>query len=98
MAPVTERRGKQSWGHWRLQGPKCLRQTCVAWAAASRRHALWAPVYDQQQRAKGKAHQAVLRALACKGSRLLFRCGQERTRYKESASLQALNSWGASLS
>jgi hypothetical protein len=90
MAPVTERSGTQSWVHWRLQGPKCLRQTCVAWAAASTRHACWAQVSSQQQRAKGKAHQAAVRALACTWIRILFRCGQERTPYDASLSLQAL--------
>jgi transposase len=45
VAPVTERRGKQAWVHWRLQWPKCLRQTFVEWAAESIRHAFWAQVY-----------------------------------------------------
>jgi Transposase IS116/IS110/IS902 family len=45
MAPGTERSGKKAWGPWRFQGPKCLRQPCVAWAAASLRHAFWARVY-----------------------------------------------------
>jgi hypothetical protein len=62
MAPVTARRGKKAWGHWRLQCPTCLRHTCVAWAAASIRHAFWAQVSYQQQRDKGKAHQAAVRA------------------------------------
>ena len=62
MAPVTERRGKKSWGHWRLQCPKFRRQTFVEWAAESIRHAFWAQVYDQQQRDTGKAHQAAVRA------------------------------------
>jgi transposase len=47
IAPVTERSGNKSWVHWRLQGPKCLRQTFVAWAAASTRHAFWARAYYQ---------------------------------------------------
>jgi hypothetical protein len=29
IAPVTERSGKQSWVHWRLQCPTFLRQTFV---------------------------------------------------------------------
>ena len=29
IAPVTARRGKKSWVHWRLQGPTFLRQTFV---------------------------------------------------------------------
>jgi transposase len=62
MAPVTERSGKKSWVHWRLQCPTFLRQTFVEWAAESTRHAFWAQVYYQQQREKGKAHQAAVRA------------------------------------
>ena len=62
MAPVTARRGKQAWGHWRRQGPTCLRQTCVAWAAQSPRHAFWAQVSYPQQRDQGKAPQAAVRA------------------------------------
>src|SRR4029434_2163663 len=77
IAPVTERSGKKSWGHWRLQCPTFLRQTFVAWAAESIRHAFWAQVYYQQQRDKGKAHQAAVRALAFKWIRILYRCWQE---------------------
>src|SRR5499427_3679775 len=84
IAPVTERSGKKSWVHWRLQGPKFLRQTFVEWAAASTRHACWAQVYYQQQRTKGKAHQAAVRALAFTGMRILSRCWQDRTPYDES--------------
>jgi hypothetical protein len=96
-APVTERRGKQSWVHWRFQCPTFLRQTCVAGAAASTRHAFWAQVYDQQQRDKGKAHQGAVRALACKWSRILSRCWHERTPYDASPYLQALTRRGSSL-
>jgi Transposase/Transposase IS116/IS110/IS902 family len=38
LAPVTERRGNKAWVHWRLQCPKFLRPTFVAWAAESTRH------------------------------------------------------------
>ena len=62
IAPVTERSGKKSWVHWRLQCPTFLRQTFVEWAAESTRHSFWAQVYYQQQREKGKAHQAAVRA------------------------------------
>jgi transposase len=84
IAPVTERRGKNSGVHWRLQCPTFLRQTCVEWAAESLRHAFWAQVYYPQQRDKGKAHQVAVRALACKWSRILYRCWQHRTLYDES--------------
>jgi Transposase/Transposase IS116/IS110/IS902 family len=97
IAPVTARSGKKSWVHWRLQCPKFLRQTFVEWAAESIRHAFWARVYYQQQRDKGKAHQAAVCALAFKWIRLLFRCWQERTPYDESVYLHALNRRGSSL-
>jgi len=97
IAPVTERSGKKAWVHWRLQCPKFLRQTFVAWAAESIRHSFWAQVYYQQQRDKGKAHQAAVRALALKWIRILYRCWQERTPYYESVYLQALHRRGSSL-
>ena len=97
IAPVTERSGKTAWVHWRLQCPKFLRQTFVEWAAESIRHAFWAQVYYQQQRDKGKAHQAAVRALAFKWLRLLYRCWQDRTPYDESVYLQALQHRGSSL-
>jgi transposase len=97
IAPVTERSGKKSWVHWRLQCPKFVRQTFVEWAAESIRHAFWAGVFYQQQRDKGKAHQAAVRALAFTWIRILSRCWQDRTPYDESVYLQALNNRGASL-
>jgi transposase len=97
IAPVTERSGKKSWVHWRLQGPKFVRQTFGEWAAESIRHSFWAGVFYQQQRDKGKAHHAAVRALAFKWIRILYRCWQDRTPYDESVYLQALNDRGASL-
>ena len=97
IAPVTERSGKQSWVHWRLQCPKFLRQTFVEWAAESIRYSFWAQVYYQQQREKGKAHQAVVRALAFKWIRILYRCWQDRTPYDESVYRQALQRRSAPL-
>jgi len=97
IAPVTERSGKKSWVHWRWQCPTFLRQTFVEWAAESIRHSFWAQVYYQQQRDKGKAHQAAVRALAFKWIRILYRCWQERLPYDESTYLQALRRRGSSL-
>jgi hypothetical protein len=48
-----------------------LRQTFVEWAAESIRQSFGAQVYYQQQRDKGKAHQAAVRALAFKWIRIL---------------------------
>jgi len=97
IAPVTERSGKKSWVHWRLQCPKFLRQTFVEWTAESIRNSFWARVYDQQQRDQGKTHQAAVRPLSFKWIRILYRCWQDRTPYDESVYLNALNSRGSSL-
>jgi len=69
----------------------------VEWAAESSRPSFWAQIYYQQQRDKGKAHQAAVRALAFKWIRILYRCWQDRTPYDESAYLQTLNQRGSSL-
>jgi len=71
--------------------------TVVEWAADSTRHAFWAQGYSQQQRDKGKAHQAAVRALACRWLRILYRCWQARTPYDESVYLQALQRCSAPL-
>src|SRR6266849_3323407 len=97
IAPVTERSGKKSWVHWRLQCPQFVRQTFVEWAAEAIRHSFWAQLSYQQQRDKGKAHQAAVRALAFKWIRILYRCWQERTPYDEALYLQALKRRNAPL-
>jgi hypothetical protein len=47
-------------------------------------------LYYEQQRAKGKAHHAVIQALAFKWIRTVFRCWQNRTPYDEQIYLRAL--------
>src|SRR4030095_3221439 len=97
IAPVTERSGKKSWVHWRLQCPKFVRQTFVEWAAESLRPSFWAGIFSKQQRDKGKPHQAAVRALAFTWIRILYRCWQDRTLYDESTYLPALTQRGSSL-
>src|SRR5262249_33984496 len=92
-----ERSGKKAWVHWRLPCPKFLRQIFVEWAAESIRHSFWARVYYQQQRDKGKAHQAAVRALAFTWIRILYRCWQDRILYAEPVYLNALNNRRSSL-
>lgn len=97
IAPVTERSGKTSRVHWRLQCPKFLRQTFVEWAGATIPHSFWAHAYYHQQREKGNSHQAAVRSLAFKWIRILYRCWQNRTPYDESVYLNALKRRGSPL-
>jgi transposase len=90
VAPVTERSGKQIWIHWRWNAPKFLRQTFVEWAGQTIPKCAWAKAYYLQQKRAGKHHQTILRALAFKWIRILWRCWQDRTPYDESRYIQSL--------
>jgi transposase len=97
IAPVTERSGKSTWVHWRWACPKFLRQGMVEWAGMSRRYSLWAAACYTEQRERGKAHHAAVRALAFKWLRILYRCWQEHKPYDEVAYLKALQQRGSPL-
>lgn len=90
IAPVTERSGRQLWIHWRWNAPKFLRQTFVEWAGQTIPKCAWAKAYYLQQKRAGKRHQTILRGLAFKWIRILWRCWQDRTPYDESRYIQAL--------
>lgn len=90
VAPVIEQSGQKSWTHWRYSCPKFLRQTFVEWAGLSIRFSFWAKAYYQQQIAKGKPHNTVIRSLAFKWIRIAFKCWKTKTPYDESKYLNAL--------
>ena len=81
IAPVMEKSGKKKWVHFRWACPKFLRQSFHEWAGHSISQSTWARAYYQQQRGRGKDHQAAVRALAFKWIRILFRCWQDRVAY-----------------
>jgi len=83
VAPVVARSGQQHWVHWRWSCPKFLRQTFQEWAVHSLAQSQWARDYYEQKRAQGKSHQSVIRALAFKWIRILFRCWKDRAPYDE---------------
>ena len=97
VAPVVERSGKSSWTRWRYFCPKFLRQSFVEYAGESIRHSQWARAYYESQRAKGKSHQAAVRALAYKWIRIIFRCWQTRTLYDEARYVECLRKKGSGL-
>lgn len=97
VAPVIERSGKSCWVRWRYFCPKFLRQSFVEYAGESIRHSHWARTYYESQRAKGKSHQAAVRALAYKWIRIIFRCWQARTKYDEARYVECLRKKGSLL-
>jgi transposase len=80
VAPVTEKSGNRTWVHWRWNAPSFLRQTLVEWAGLTVMFCPWAKAYYERQRAKRTGHQAILRALAFKWLRILWRCWQKKGR------------------
>lgn len=90
IAPVTERSGRQLWVHWRWNAPKFLRQTFVEWAGQTIPKCAWAKAYYLQQKRAGKHHQTILRGLAFKWIRILWRCWHDHTPYNEARYLQSL--------
>ncbi len=97
IAPVIERSGQSCRVRWRYFCPKFLRQSFHEYAAQSVRHSFWAKAYYEQQRARGKSHQAAVRALAFKWIRIIYRCWQTRTPYDEVKYLEGLRRKGSSL-
>ena len=97
IAPVIERSGKSCRVRWRYFCPKFLRQSFHEYAGESIRHSFWARAYYDEQRARGKSHQAATRALAFKWIRIIYRCWQTRTAYDEVKYLDGLRKKGSSL-
>jgi transposase len=97
IAPVIERSGKSCRVRWRYFCPKFLRQSFHEYAGESVRHSFWARAYYDEQRAKGKSHQAATRALAFKWIRIIYQCWKTRTAYDEVKYLEGLRKKGSSL-
>ena len=90
IAPVTVKSGRQCWVHWRWHAPRFLRQTFIEWAGQTVVYSTWAKEYYQHMKAKGKSHHVILRALAFKWIRILWKCWQTRTPYDEARYLKQL--------
>jgi transposase len=89
IAPVREGSGQRCWTHWRWHAPKFLRQTFHEWAGQTVVWCAWAKEFYRRQKKAGKGHHAVLRALAFKWQRILWKCWQARTPYQEHVYLAA---------
>ena len=97
IAPVIERSGKQSWTHWRWSCPKFLRQTFHEFAKNSIPYSTWASAYYEQQKKRGKGHNAAIRSLAFKWIRIIHRCWMDGRPYDENLYLQTLKQRGSPL-
>ena len=83
IAPVTKQSGGQRRVHRRYLCTKFLRQSFHEYAKESILHSRWAAAYYWQQRERGGSHHTAVRALAFKWQRIIWRCWQSRTEYRE---------------
>lgn len=90
IAPVTERSGRQKYVHWRWSAPVFARQSLVEWAGQSIKWCPWAKAYYLQQKGRKNRHSAILRSLAFKWLRILWRCWRDNKTYDDSLYLAHL--------
>jgi transposase len=97
IAPVTRRSGKTTVVQIRWACPKFLRQTFHEFARCSTKFSAWAHAYLAMRRAAGTPYQVIIRALAFKWQRILFRCWKNREPYDERRYLQSLRLAGSKI-
>ena len=97
VAPVTKRSGGSCYIHRRYLCPKFHKQSFHEYAKESILWSRWAAAYYLQQRTKGCPHHTAVRALAYKWQRVIWRCWQNRTAYREEIYEAALRKSGSPL-
>jgi len=97
VAPVTKRSGGSCYIHRRYCCPKFHRQSFHEYAGESVLWSRWAAAFYLQQRQKGSHHHTVVRALAFKWQRIIWRCWQDHKPYEEAKYEAALRKAGSPL-
>ena len=95
IAPVTKSSGKTKTVRFRVACPHFDRQTFHEFARLSPAKSQWARNYVDYYLGKGKNYQTVIRSLAFKWIRILFRCWQNRTPYNENLYMETLKKRGS---
>ena len=85
IAPVLKRSGQSTTIHRRYARPIFLHQSFIEYANESIRHSLWARAFYQMHKASEKSRWVMIRPLAYKWIRILFRCWQKRSPTMKSA-------------
>jgi len=95
IAPVTKSSGKSRVVYARCACPRFLRQTFHEFARLSVAQCQWAHNYVEHYTGKGKKYHTIIRALAFKWIRILFRCWKERTPYDDKKHMKTLEQRGS---
>ena len=97
IAPVTKQSGGKCYIHRRYRCPNFMKQSFHEYAKESILHSRWAAAHYWQQRQKGCGHHSAVRSLAFKWQRIIWKCWQSRTPYKEELYEAALKKNGSSI-
>lgn len=97
VAPVTDQSGKMRKVYRRLRCDNHTRQTFIEWAKESWKHSAWAEAFVRQRQEKGQGFFAIIRALAYKWIRILWKCWHECVAYHEETYLARLRQKGSPL-
>jgi len=95
IAPMTKSSAKTRVVYFRQACPKFDRQTFHEFARLSISRCQWARNYVDYYTAKGKKFHTIIRALAFKWIRILFRCWKNRTPYDETQYMDNLKKRGS---
>jgi len=95
IAPVTKSSGKTRVVYFRHACPKFDRQTFHEFARLSVAKCQWARNYVDYYAGKGKRFHTIIRALAFKWIRILFRCWKNRTPYDQTKYMDNLKKRGS---
>jgi hypothetical protein len=90
IAPVTKQSGRTRIVQRRWACPHFLKQSFHEFADHARLFSDWSRAYYQLQRARGKQHQAAVRALAYKWIRIIYRLWRTGEVYDEALYVQRL--------
>lgn len=97
VAPITRSSGKTTVVQIRWACPKFLRQTFHEFARCSTKFSTWAQAYLEMRRTAGTPYHVIIRSLAFKWQRILFRCWKNHQPYDEQRYLQSLRANGSTL-
>jgi transposase len=95
ISPVTKSSGKTRVVYFRRACPQFQRQSFHEFARLSVASCQWARNYVDHYTAKGKKYNTVIRALAFKWIRILFRCWKDRTPYDDNKYMEILKKRGS---
>jgi transposase len=95
IAPISKKSGQTNLVHFRMACPKFARQTFHEFARLSIQDCQWARNYVDYYTAERRKFHAIIRALAFKWIRILFKCWKDRTPYDESRYMAMLKKRGS---